>query len=833
MAPNFFSENINLCIPISTKELKNCIKHSDTAPGEDNISYSMIDNLPQAGKEILTQLYNKIFESGFVPEQWKNIKIIPIPKPGSDNTIAKNIRPIALLSCPCKIFHLIISRRLEWFFEANNLFSKDTIGFRRSKSTMDNLSRLINHIQCGFTKGSSTVGCFIDLESAYNNVDVPALLSILDSLGIGSKLCKYLWNFLNIRHLSIHLDNGDILRRTTGTGLAQGDPLSPLLFNAATFKICRKVKNYNTYVSQYADDFLLYTSNKVISQAMSDVQNALNIFGCMIDEIGLTISLRKTKTCVFSRGLRFNNGSIYVKNHAIEHANSVKYLGMLLDRNLKWNHHIDYLRNKTLKFLNIFKVLAGSKWGIHPKHLRRLYIAIIRSRLDYGSFLYDNSPQYHLIKLDKVQNQALRIIGGFIRTTPIHVMEAELGVQPLCIRRNYLAGKFWLRSRALSNNETINSLDNLNRIFDNSTYWRRKKTPLMIETHRTYKSYAIHTRPKLDIYSWNTWISSLDPSENIICSIEGVNTAKRYCNQMELNTHLRILINNKYQSYYQLFTDGSKDVNASGAAFFDLQSNLRVKFKTDSDFSVMHNELVAISECLSYALSLNSCRFVLFCDSKSALQHLARLSSSLRGYPIAFNILDLIGKLNAADKQVIFQWIPSHVGIMGNEAADLAAKQAMYEGIPYFGLPLYNEVLRYAKENCFKLWQEYFDERSLSKGIWYKTIQCQVPRCLWFELVDINRKYVVILFRLRSGHIPGNKFKYLMGKSESPNCSNCPKIEDVHHALIECVRSENERNDFFNNCSNVGTCNSILALPNSDKAIRMAKIYNSSRLDAE
>lgn len=112
-------------------------------------------------------------------------------------------------------------------------------------------------------------------------------------------------------------------------------------------------------------------------------------------------------------------------------------------------------------------MLASSKWGVHPNHLRRLYITCIRSRLDYCSFLFDNYIDTQLYNLDKIQNQCMRTIGGFIRSTPLHAMESELCLQPLHIRRRYLAGKFWLKSRALDDNITINILDKLSSLCSN------------------------------------------------------------------------------------------------------------------------------------------------------------------------------------------------------------------------------------------------------------------------------------------------------------------------------------------------------------------------------
>lgn len=148
----------------------------------------------------------------------------------------------------------------------------------------------------------------------------------------------------------------------------------------------------------------------------------------------------------------------------------VKYLGLWLDRGLRWGRHINETKQKVLRYIHILKMLVGPRWGMHPSHLRRLYISIVRSRIDYASFLYDTSCATHLTKLDKAQNICMRIIGGFIKSTPIHVMEAELGIQPLDIRRRYLAGKFWLKSKSLGDNSTVEILNNLSGLCNNF-YW--------------------------------------------------------------------------------------------------------------------------------------------------------------------------------------------------------------------------------------------------------------------------------------------------------------------------------------------------------------------------
>lgn len=330
----------------------------------------------------------------------------------------------------------MLTKRLEWFIERNSILSPSTTGFRKAQSCLDSVARLVSKIQVGFAKNIPTLACFLDLENAYNNVLINKITLTLDNLGVGSKLTNYLWEFLSERHLKISNDTfgKTDLVRWTSMGLAQGDPISPLLFNIVIYEICKSV---SIEIAQFADDFVIFTSDKKIYNCVYSIQSSLDTICNILITIGLDISTNKSKFCLFSRGHRHHQIVLKVNNLPLDCEPSIRYLGIWLDRSLRWSRHINEVCEKTQKFLNILKVLAGSGWGVHPKHLRRLYINLIRSRIDFGCYFYDSSANSHTYKLDKIQNQALRIIGGFIKTTPIHVMESEICVAPLTVRRRY------------------------------------------------------------------------------------------------------------------------------------------------------------------------------------------------------------------------------------------------------------------------------------------------------------------------------------------------------------------------------------------------------------
>lgn len=458
-------------------------------------------------------------------------------------------------------------------------------------------------------------------------------------------------------------------------------------------------------------------------------------------------------------------------------------MGFWLDRALLWNKHINEISSKTSKLLNLLKILTGPTWGVHPKHLRSLYISLIRSRLDYGSFIYDNSANTHLSKLDKIQNQALRIIGGFIKSTPIHVMESELSIPPLNIRRLYLSHKYCLKSMSWTDSYTVQQLETLGTLTQNP-YSQYKKIPLLITVYNACKLFDIHSSNPLEMFSLDVWTSYIKIEEIIKLQLDSIKIAKRYLEPVSLKWEVTREIQNKYNNWHIFFTDGSKNDNSNGAAYYDATNRTSAMFKLNSKVNIMTLELFAISEALCEVAKIDSERIAILSDSKSALQHIARCASNFRGTPTAYAILKQIHELQNRGKTLRLQWVSSHIGLWGNEQADKLAKLASSDGIINNIKLFYLEYLNQIKQICYDKFKEYFDERSKEKGIWYKTIQNQLARVPWSCNSNLSRTFIVMAHRLRSGHYPTRKFGHLMKKVESPNCDLCGTLDDVQHLWI-------------------------------------------------
>ncbi len=118
--------------------------------------------------------------------------VIPIKKPGKDSSIPLNYRPIALTSHFCKLMEKIITNRLMYHMEKNNLFSPYQSGFRYGRGTMDSVINLETDIKKVFINRETVVAVFFDIEKAYDMLWKEGLLIKLDQIGIGGRLYNWI-----------------------------------------------------------------------------------------------------------------------------------------------------------------------------------------------------------------------------------------------------------------------------------------------------------------------------------------------------------------------------------------------------------------------------------------------------------------------------------------------------------------------------------------------------------------------------------------------------------------------------------------------------------------
>ena len=90
--------------------------------------------------------------------------------------------------------------------------------------------------------------------------------------------------------------------------------------------------------------------------------------------------------------------------------------------------------DKSKSKINLLRSLTGYAWGANKTALIRIYRTLVRSRLEYGSEIFNTASDSTLTKLNTVHNSCLRVICGAMKSTAVACLENECGEMPLDLR---------------------------------------------------------------------------------------------------------------------------------------------------------------------------------------------------------------------------------------------------------------------------------------------------------------------------------------------------------------------------------------------------------------
>ncbi|CAG2219025.1 unnamed protein product [Mytilus edulis] len=367
--------------------------------------------------------------------------------------------------------------------------------------------------------------------------------------------------------------------------------------------------------------------------------------------------------------------NLMLDNEPIKFQNHVKFLGLIFDRKLTWNKHVNYLQERSKAILNVLRYVQANNYGMGTDSLLMLYKSLLRSVLDYGCQAFNSASITVKSKLDIIQAKALRIV-----STP------------------------WIIGQAKTSSNIKNSLS-------------KKENPHIIKTK-----------------------------------------ALEY-------------IDNAYKNHLKIYTDGSKDPASGKTGYaFLIPSKLIASYKRTSDnLSVYTTEMTAIYQSLKWVFSNQQPgqKVVILTDSYSAIQSINNNASSRPDILEPIQILAC--RLKQKNIEVTIEWIPAHVGILGNEQVDKLAKLALSNDKIDLNLSLSaNEFIAITTALYKKKWQARWDNTC---SIWSRSINTAVNKKPNFY--QGNRFHAKTITRLRLGTtlLPGQLGQYI--RNVSPICNTC------------------------------------------------------------
>jgi hypothetical protein len=235
-------------LDIGEEEIEKALKAArpNRAPGKDGLPMPVWKKLWPYVSGIVCKIFNASVILGHYPRIWKTASIIAIRKPGkADYSVPGSYRPISLLNTLGKLLESVIARRLTYWAEAHRLLPESQFGGRPGRTTEQALLILENAVNRAWAKNKMVTLVAFDLKNAFNGVNSRALDAALQQKGIPAVARSWIRSFMEDRLASLKFHDFE-----TGTtplecaGLAQGSPLSPILFTFFNSDLVDQPVNY-------------------------------------------------------------------------------------------------------------------------------------------------------------------------------------------------------------------------------------------------------------------------------------------------------------------------------------------------------------------------------------------------------------------------------------------------------------------------------------------------------------------------------------------------------------------------------------------------------------
>ena len=384
-----------------------------TSMGPDNIHPMLLKSCASSLAYPLYIIFHRSLHTGELPSDWKNSIVIPIFK-SETRYNPLNYRPVSLTSVCCKTMERILADQLTEYLEANTLLSNMQFGFRKGRSTEDQLLLTYDSISRLVDVGEMVDLVLLDFSKAFDVVCHSILVRQLVSLGVDRRLVDWICSFLGGRTMRVLCGSAQSSSRRVCSGVPQGSVLGPLLFIVYVNSLPNGIAARSM---AFADDFKLFLhcnrdNSDSFLNLMVRMQKDIDTIRMTSLSWNLKLNPSKCKVMRFCRGsalvrggFRYNLGGV-----PLDFVDEYKDLGVLVDVKLRFHSHIQSVARKAAGMANN---LLRSTVNRDADFMMTLFISHIRPIMDYCSCLWSVGYLGDSRLLESVQRRWTKQIRGF------------------------------------------------------------------------------------------------------------------------------------------------------------------------------------------------------------------------------------------------------------------------------------------------------------------------------------------------------------------------------------------------------------------------------------
>lgn len=405
-------EPIHLTITTTPNQIRKLIRHTRPykAPGKDKVQNKMLKNLPRKAIVQIYYIFKESLNRCYFPDYWKHAIILPILKKDKNANQPTSYRPISLLPVIGKIFEQIINQEIKHFLFETELLIPEQFGFRQDHTTIMQAARIINKAKLNFNIKHTTSLALLDIEKAFDVVWHDALIHKMSQANFPLQLIKLIQNYLLNRTYQVKINDTLSNPVQMTAGIPQGGALSATLF---LIYVNDLPKTNQAQLAMFADDTAVIAMSRRTWLANQKITNYLQLLANYFKKWKLQINAEKTKLINFNTKItKERESTIELNETEIQSSETVRYLGIELDRKLNFRSHINKTIAKATAASNFISNYIKKESPLPEKLKLQLYTAYVRPILTYASPVIISVCDQHLKKLQTIETKTLRKIKG-------------------------------------------------------------------------------------------------------------------------------------------------------------------------------------------------------------------------------------------------------------------------------------------------------------------------------------------------------------------------------------------------------------------------------------